>query len=275
MTTNGDIIRQADCMHPICRDCVAGFVRARVEEQMVFGVRCPSAGCRNEIKEQDVQALAKCGALPQDVSDRFSELRRRDYTARAVSFNLETALSAEDLGLMKRLWATTRRCPRCDVLMEKASGCDSFGCICGHKFNFANAPRGCGDGIQDFQCVINLCQSQGVSVADAMKRVGDAGKQGIKRYDVVLALANRLQIDVLSAELHARAFFGEQSALKEFEEARTQRRVGKKVQMLSANLGIDEMEARRLFEKARNGDQTAWALIKQARTSPPCGCAAD
>lgn len=264
-TTNGDVIRQADCMHPICRDCVAGFVRARVEQHMVFGVRCPSPGCRNEIQEQDVQALAKCGALAQEISDRFSELRKQDYTARAMSFSFETALSTDDLGLMRRLWSTTRRCPRCNVIMEKASGCDSFGCICGHKFNFATAPRGCGDGIHDFNSVISLCKSQELSVADAMKLVSDAGKKGIKRYDVVLSLASRLQIDVAAAELHARAFFGEQSALEEFEAARRERRTAKKVQVLSANLGIDQLEAMALLEKAKNGDQAAWALIRKAR----------
>merc|ERR1711920_436273 len=153
------------------------------------------------------------------------------------------------------------------VMMEKSSGCNSFGCICGHKFDFASAPRGCGDGIEDFQCVIKLCSQEGMSVADAMKRVGDACKKGIKRYGMVLALANHLQLDLPAAELHARAFFGEQSALQHFEESRIERRVDKKMKMLSANLGIDEVEARQLLENANNGDQTAWLAIRQARAN--------
>jgi len=159
--------------------------------------------------------------------------------------------------------------------MEKASGCDSFGCICGHKFNFANAPRGCGDGIHDFNSVINLCKSQEVSVAKAMQIVGDASKKGIKRYDVVLCFANRLQMDLSAAELHARAFFSEQSALDELAAARAERRRAKKIQMLSANLGIDQLEAMQLLEKAMSGDQVAWALIKQARAPLLNGDAAD
>merc|ERR1712232_237580 len=105
------------------------------------------------------------------------------------------------------------------------------------------------------------------------KRVGDACKKGIKRYGVVLAIANSLQLDIPAAELHAQAFFGEQSALQEFQEARVERRGAKKVEMLSVNLGIDEMQAREVLGKARNGDQTAWQLIRQARTSvlsEPC-----
>jgi len=97
-TVNGDVIRQADCMHPICRDCVAGFVRARTEEQMVFGVRCPSAGCRNEIQEQDVQALAKCGALTQEISDRFVELSQAGLHSACNVFQLGHSFVSKRLG---------------------------------------------------------------------------------------------------------------------------------------------------------------------------------
>merc|ERR1719456_1463672 len=54
-TGNGDLLRHGDCGHPVCIQCMAAWVTARVEEQRVFGICCPAAGCRNELFEQDVR----------------------------------------------------------------------------------------------------------------------------------------------------------------------------------------------------------------------------
>jgi len=35
-TGNGDVLREADCNHPICMECMTTHVRVRIEEQRAF-----------------------------------------------------------------------------------------------------------------------------------------------------------------------------------------------------------------------------------------------
>mmetsp|Transcript_53501 Transcript_53501/g.148318 ORF Transcript_53501/g.148318 Transcript_53501/m.148318 type:complete len:460 (-) Transcript_53501:244-1623(-) len=156
-TVNGQWIRKADCGHPICRACMAMYVTVHVEEQRVFGIRCPVENCAVEVHELDVWKLVQTGALAVEVSERLAELRSRDYRARLEglsetlpSLSSLLSLSAKDLGLLQVLWRTMRLCPRCSVVIEKSDGCNSFGCICGHYFDFRAAPHLFGDGVRRF-----------------------------------------------------------------------------------------------------------------------------
>lgn len=265
-TLNGDVIRAADCNHPICRDCMASFVAARLDEQRVFGIRCPTEGCKNELQQQDVQRLVDCGALSPSLGQRFAELRRRDYTARANAFTEILEVPApEDYKMLRRLWATSRRCPRCNVILEKSEGCNSFGCICGHRFDFAKAPRACGDGIDHFDSVIDLAMQHAVPFKEAEQRVREARSRGIKRYNLVLKLAKCADIPLSLAELRAQAFNGHRPALEELKRMRIARKQKKTADLLTARLGFSEEDAVKLVERARAGDQAAWASIQQAR----------
>jgi hypothetical protein len=247
---------------------MASFVAARLEEQRAFGIRCPMLGCANELQEQDVQQLVRCGALPPALGERFAELRKRDYTARADAFTEVLELpSQEEYVMLKRLWRTARRCPRCHVILEKSQGCNSFGCICGHKFDFSEAPRACGDGIEDFDSIMDVAMHQGVSFREAEQRVREASARGIRKYRLVLSLAKSRSIPLSLAEVHAQAVFGYRPALEELRRMRQLRKQRAKVDMLKACLGLSSEDADALIEQAGAGDEAAWARIQQARRS--------
>lgn len=178
-TGNGDLLRAKDCEHPICQTCLATFVATRVNEQFVFHIRCPFTDCVNEIFEQDVKRLATVGALTQDISERFAELRARDYTARAESLS-ETLASLEkgdDYSLIVKLWETTRLCPRCSLVIEKSQGCNSFYCICGHHFHWDSAPRIVGKGIKNYGQVVSIARSHGLSLQDVQQYGGSSWRK--------------------------------------------------------------------------------------------------
>jgi len=172
-TGNGDILRQQDCQHPICQECLAHFVTARVEDQLVFHVRCPFEGCTNEIFEQDVKKLAEAtpASLSEGVVTRFAELRARDFTAHAASLreSWTSLIKEEDYELIQKLWQSTRLCPRCSLVIERSSGCNSFYCVCGHHFDFASAPRVVGSGIRNFGNVIGLARNLKVPLEHVQK----------------------------------------------------------------------------------------------------------
>merc|ERR1712183_151204 len=118
-TVNGDVTRARDCNHPVCRSCMAAFVVGRVEEQRVFGILCPIEGCSNEVQQQDVDELVRTGALATKVGDRFADLRKQEYTSRI----LELCDDPTSLAVVGR---EVRLCPRCSVIIQKKSGCNSF-----------------------------------------------------------------------------------------------------------------------------------------------------
>lgn len=245
---------------------MAKFVAVRVEEQRVFGIRCPFEMCKNELHEQDIETLVKSGALAAQVGERLAELRKQDYTARLSSLTDLTQLhTADDYKLMRKLWSSTRRCPRCNVIMEKSAGCNSFGCICGHRFDFLKAPRGCGDGIEDFDSVMQLAAEFDMPLNDAMERVRQAHTKGIKKYHRVLSFATSKQISLSLAEVHAQAILGQDSALEELRDARHKRRLDRKVNVLMTQLGISLEHAVQLLEHAKIGDDTVRARIREAR----------
>lgn len=170
-TGNGDVLRAGDCLHPICQECLATFVKVRVDDQFVFNLRCPFVGCANELFEQDVARLVQSGALPKQVSERFAELRTRDYSARAASLSQDLIQvdGSDDLDMIQRIWHTMRLCPRCNLAIERSEGCNSFYCICGHHFDFAVAPRvvGGGSNVRNYGQVIDTARGLKLSLKQA------------------------------------------------------------------------------------------------------------
>merc|ERR1711953_1644163 len=105
---------------------------------------------------KDVKRLVDNGTISGLISERFVQLRIRDYSARAKSLS-QTLMEAEaekDFDFIKRLWETTRLCPRCSLVIERSEGCNSFYCSCGHHFDFATAPRVFGKGVKNYVKVI-------------------------------------------------------------------------------------------------------------------------
>lgn len=240
-TGNGDVLRASDCGHAFCRACMGSYVAARVEEQYVFHLRCPEPGCSNELHEQDLRRLVRSGALDAAVADRFAEIRARDYSTRAKVLQQQMhklVLSNEaDFMLAKRLCKTTRMCPRCNVIIEKSSGCNSFHCICGHAFNFVSAPTLLGGG------------------------------SGIDDYSKVIALAKNRNMSLSTAELHHRANLGDKDARAKIYEAQKARRMSKRAAKLASQAGMSLQEAEEIFQAAQAGDSAAQLRIQRARGS--------
>jgi len=235
-TGNGDILRSADCQHPICQACLATFVATRVQEQFVFNVRCPFEGCVNELFEQDVTRLVGAGAIEPSVSERFAELRARDYTARAQSLSEEltdckmaVVQKEQDLDLLQTIWQTTRLCPRCSLIIERSHGCNSFYCICGHHFDYATAPRVFGNHIRRYSGVIDVARTLRLSLQDAERYGGDARSLG-KAWTRERALAAHCHVSRIARE---------------------------------ARLGMDD--AWQLYQQAASGDKDAQRQIRAAR----------
>lgn len=136
-TGNGDMLRKEDCGHKICRECMATWVTTRIGEQRVFGLRCPHEDCKNELFEQDLAKLP----LAEGVLEQFAKLRAQDFTQRAKELRTTLLESIDSMKAARTLSEVARLCPRCSVVLQKAEGCNSFYCTCGHHFNYESAPR--------------------------------------------------------------------------------------------------------------------------------------
>jgi hypothetical protein len=231
MTGNNDVLRADDCQHPVCQECLATFLNTRIEDQRVFNIRCPIFGCTTEIFEQDVQRLVQTGAVSTENSERFVELRSRDYSARAEALSgaLIESTPENDYESIKRIWQTMRLCPRCNLAIERSQGCNSFYCTCGHHFHFSTAPRVVGNGIEQFDKVIEVAKTLSLPLAFAEELGRDDGARG-KRWT------------------HRRAMA-----------------VHRNVSKIAAESGTQLYDAWRLQQRAKNGDEVARAKIRAAK----------
>ncbi|CAK0890315.1 unnamed protein product [Prorocentrum cordatum] len=247
-TGNGDVIRGSDCGHNVCIECTSAFVKARVEEQLVFGIRCPHDGCRNELYEKDIEQLARDGLLEDAVRERFCELRSRDYAARASSFSEDVHGDNPDYSTIRRLYESTRLCPRCKLVIEKSHGCNSFFCICGFHFNYQSAPRIVGNGISRYDKVLDFAEKHGLALREVEKAVGSGDRacrvlDFAERHGLALSVVRGLsghlglyekaqhlacQVGVAFEEaldLQIRAFHGDSAAREEVRAMRAAARV--------------------------------------------------
>jgi len=237
---------------------MASFVKARVEEQRVFGICCPIEGCSNPVLEQDVDKLVEAKALDPAVAEQMARLRRQDYTERLA----QTCIQLRDVGME----GSMRVCPRCNVILQRSSGCNSFGCICGHRFQYDKAPS-----VKDVQAALLACQEDmsamhDLTAVDATRRIVAAcTSKGIKKYHHVMKKAATANMSLDLAELHEQARLGRPEAIKRLEEMRQERRDDKVVQILVAELACSLDEARMTVSKARGGDQSSKEMIKEAR----------
>lgn len=214
-TGNGDVLRSADCQHPICLDCMARYVGVRVEEQRAFQLRCPMEGCSNELFEKDVRRLVEEGVMSGDVLIRFAALRARDFNARSKSFDLLIPQSDDDLNFVLAL-REMRLCPRCKLVIQRSAGCNSFFCICGEKFNYAKAERPVGHNFAKFRWTCQLARSRGVSLEEAASYGGD-----IRLFKKADLIASQLGVSRDDArDLHKRAQEGDVDAQEKIRSRR-------------------------------------------------------
>merc|ERR1712048_573963 len=215
-TGNGEVLRDADCKHPICQECLAAYFRVRVEEQRVFDIFCPHPGCRNQLYEADVKKMAQCGLIEEGISKRFAELRTRDYTARLCSFAEMLPEAGQDFSLIRQLYETVRVCPRCSVVIQKSQGCNSFYYICGHHFDFGAAPRVVGNGVKGYARVISMAEKLKLPLSEAEQFGGR-----IHNYEHASRVAALLRVPVQeAADLLRRVKDGDQEARQRIRDAK-------------------------------------------------------
>jgi len=237
---------------------MASYVTVRVEEQRVFGICCPIQGCKNELYEQDVTKLVEAGELKAEVAAQMAKLRKQDYTSRLSEV-------CADLG-STALNHSMRLCPRCNIIIQKKSGCNSFGCICGHRFQFDAAPS-----MKDIQSALSYCRTDVASkhnttMPEATKRIIVAfSTKGIKKYTLVLRKADSAQISLDLAEVHEQARLGQRAAITQLRSARCDLRRARLHELLTTQLGVSLDEAKALAGQARDGNTEAWQKIKKAR----------
>jgi len=101
-----------------------------------------------------------------------------------------------------------RLCPRCKLVIQRSEGCNSFYCVCGNHFNYANAERPVGHNFAKFRWTAQLAKSRGVSIEEAGKYSGD-----IRLFKKADLTASQLGIARDSArDLHIRAQEGDEDA---------------------------------------------------------------
>jgi len=208
---NGNVLRQNDCGHGICRECMAAYVTARVDEQRVFDVRCPHPGCKNELFQQDLTKLA----LPVGVCEQFAKLRTQDYSQRAKELKETLLRDAAALGKTREISNMARLCPRCSVVLQKSEGCNSFFCICGHHFQYDKAPR-----------IFPVHTLRALRIADKFDKTLDEAEllvgQGFLKF---MRVASQLGVPWEEArDLQRRAQGGDKAAMEQIRAARAQKR---------------------------------------------------
>lgn len=214
-TGNGDVLRAADCEHPVCQSCMAAYVRVRIHEQRVYNLRCPMLECRVELYEQDLRRLVSAG-LEEDSCERFVELRARDFSARVQSFEDMSPKTREDEDLLLCLH-DMRRCPRCKLLMQRSGGCNSFFCICGQHFHYATAERAVGTGVKHFKWILQLARGQQLQISESLRFGGDL--RLFKKCMAIAALLNLPRLDALDLQKQATA--GDKQARVRIRDARS------------------------------------------------------
>merc|ERR1711865_865552 len=132
------------------------------------------------------------------------------------------------------LFQNMRLCPKCRVIIEKSHGCNSFGCICGHCFDFKTAPT--------------LCL--GIDELRLLQKVVAEMRKGVS-WDI--------------AELRLKALRGDSGARQRLREAAEARRLERKMAKVMAATGLTLAEVQDLFRRAEAQDQAAWHAIQRAR----------
>lgn len=164
---------------------------------------------------------------------------------------------------------STRLCPRCNVIIERSQGCDSFGCICGHTFHYSSAPRVTGFGLQNFDKVVDRAVQLQLPLNAVVQhaRVCSQICLLIKKYDQIKSLVTSTGLSFASAELALRARNGDQAAIKQLRQDREARKRHRKIEQIVVRLQLNVTEAEALLDRAHAGDEAAWALVRQARIS--------
>lgn len=119
------------CSHEFCLGCLTSWIRARVVDDGTAHILCPEAECKRQLFGDDVRRISA------ELYPKFLRLVASDYTARAA----EAEADPETAGLLQA--GKLRKCPHCNVLLERSHGCSSMLCRCGKTFCFGCGKAAC------------------------------------------------------------------------------------------------------------------------------------
>merc|ERR1712023_584457 len=160
-----------------------------------------------------------------------------------------------------------RLCPRCCVIIQKSSGCNGFGCVCGHRFMFDQALS-----LENIKrLVTGICKEETskhfASVQDATRHILKACViKGIKKYHRVVKFAEERGVSIEMAEVHEQALLGQQAAIQQLKDARRSRKNDKMHSLLVMQLHMSLDEAKAILEDAQAGNEEAWQKMREARS---------
>jgi hypothetical protein len=180
------------------------YVATRIKENLVFNLRCPHEGCKTELYEQDVLKLP----LESGLHDQFAKLRAQDYSQRLKELKLALSKTLLDMDTAKEMIGCARLCPRCHVILQKSSGCNSFYCVCGHHFQYDKAPRLC-----DIRA-LRMAENFSLSLEEAERKIGQGFLKGNR-----LALQMGISLEE-ALEMQKRAQAGDEIVRAQIRAAR-------------------------------------------------------
>jgi hypothetical protein len=119
------------CRHVFCQPCLSQWIATQVGDRQ-REVRCPAAGCSHPLIKADIVRLSLDSAVPA----AHTALLAETYTVRLQEMQADPALKA---------WmdANARPCPKCAVLITRATGCNAVACTCGHRFCYCCGEERC------------------------------------------------------------------------------------------------------------------------------------
>merc|ERR1712048_326282 len=100
------------CGHAFCWSCAKSWAETAVNEQKLQ-VRCPAAGCKYCLWDQDLKEL-----LSAKMYHRHEEHKHVDHLT-----NLKQIVKHDDC-LMDWLRTNARPCPTCHVIVSRSEGCN-------------------------------------------------------------------------------------------------------------------------------------------------------
>jgi hypothetical protein len=135
------------CRHMFCQGCLSQWIAAQVQARQRIIV-CPAVDCGHALNQADIARLSIDPAVPE----AHTALMAETYEARFAEMSADPELKA---------WmdANARPCPKCSLLITRATGCNAVACPCGHRFCYC-----CGQ----VRCVSNAPQQTGVNAFHAL-----------------------------------------------------------------------------------------------------------
>ena len=115
--------KKEKCTHAYCEDCLKQWIQTNLNQNLAL-VRCPCADCTVTMYEDDIGRIAG-----PDAKVKFAKLRQANHRERLIELIKNKKLHTE-------VSKDSKPCPRCHVVINRYTGCDSMMCNCGHSFNW-------------------------------------------------------------------------------------------------------------------------------------------